>query len=285
MRCSPGRVPRGPQKTPWQTLSVTGPMARNVADTALMLDAQVGQVRQDPISYPRPARSYLDVVDHPVKPARAAFSQDLGLGFPVQGEVAQAVADAALILERSGVDVEEACPDLSDSLHIFKVLRAAAFVGGPGQLMEKHRDLLKPEIIGNVELGLAQSCRDVILAELARGEMIQRVISFFQRYDLLLCPAVLCPPFDVEKRYLDRLDGYVFEDYVDWLIMTFAITLTSCPAISIPCGFTRDGLPIGLQIVGPPRGEAEVLNGAIQLEELMGLAEKTPLDPIPPKEA
>ena len=284
MRCSPGRVPRGPQKTPWQTLSVTGPMARNVADAALMLDAQVGQVRSDPISYPRPVRSYLDVVDNPVRPARLAFSPDLGLGFPVQAEVAQAVIDAAQGLERSGVAVEEACPDLSGSLRIFKALRAAAFVSGPGQLMGKHRDLLKPEIIGNVEMGLDLSCRDVIEAELARGELIQRVVSFFRRYDLLICPVVLCPPFAVEKRYLAELDGYIFEDYVDWMIMTFAITLTSCPAISIPGGFTEDGLPLGIQIVGPPRGEAEVLNGAALIEEMLGLAHKTPLDPRPPKE-
>ena len=285
MRCSPGRVPRGPQKTPWQTLSVTGPMGRNVADTALMLDAQVGQDRFDPSTYPRPQRSYLEVVDNPVKPARIAFSPDLGVGFPVDSEVAEACAEAARAFQGLGVGVEEACPDLKSTRNIFRVLRAAAFVSGPGALMEKHRDLLKPEIIGNVELGLGLSCQDVARAELARGAMFQGVAEFFQRYDLLLCPTVLCPPFPVEQRYLAELDGFVFEDYVDWLIMTFAITVTSCPAISIPCGFTEAGLPIGLQIVGPPRGEAEVLNGAALAEQMIGLAGKTPIDPRSPKEA
>ena len=278
LRPSPGRVPEGPKALPFETLSVDGPMGRTVGDTALMLDATAGHHIGDPLSYPPPERPYADAVDNPRAPARNAYTPDLGIA-PVASEVKDLCARAAKLLGEMAA-MEEDTIDLHDARETFQVLRAAQFAANMKPLLGSHRDKLKPEIIWNVEKGLALSRRDVEKAQAARGALFHRVAAFFQQYDLLVCPTVSVPPFDVNVRYLTEIEGVEMDNYVDWLLLTFALTLTSCPAISVPCGFTESGLPIGLQIVGPPRGEAQVLSAAALFEEAMGLAEKVPVDPV-----
>ncbi len=278
LRPSPGRVPEGPKALPFETLSVDGPMGRTVGDTALMLDATSGHHIGDPLSYPPPERPYVDAVDSPKAPARIAYTPDLGIA-PVATEVKEGCARAAKLLEEMTA-VEEDTIDLHDARETFQVLRAAQFAANMKPLLGSHRDKLKPEIIWNVEKGLALSRRDVEKAQAARGALFHRVSAFFQQYDLLVCPTVSVPPFDVNVRYPTEIEGIEMDNYVDWLLLTFALTLTSCPAISVPCGFTESGLPVGLQIVGPPRGEAQVLSAAALFEEAMGLAEKVPVDPV-----
>jgi len=279
-RPSPGRVPFGPDPTPWQSLAVVGPMGRTVGDAALMLDAQVDQVPGDPRSLPRPEKSFLEAVDRPAGFGRVAFSPDLGLA-PVKAEVREICGRAARDFGRFTASVEEACPDLHDADYIFQTLRAAWYGLRMAPLLEARRDLMKPEIVWNIEKGLNLTGREIIEAEKARARLYQRTVDFFKTYDLLLCPAVVAPPFDVTIRYLTELDGVAFETYLGWLVMTWAITLTACPAISVPCGFTASGLPVGLQIVGPPWSEARVLSAAARLEELNGLTGLTPIDPRP----
>jgi amidase len=145
--------------------------------------------------------------------------------------------------------------------------------------MDKHRDLYKPEIIENTEFGLRLRAADVVAAEIAQGEIIRRVARFFEDYELLLCPVVACPPFDVNLRYPTEIEEVRFEGYMDWLVLTCAITVTACPAFSLPCGFTRSGLPVGLQVVGRPRGEAALFPAAAYLEQLFDVARLTPIDP------
>ena len=147
------------------------------------------------------------------------------------------------------------------------------------QIMEQHRDLLKPEIIANTEYGLSLKLTDVVAAEVAQGEITRRMARFFETYDLLLCPVVTCPPFDVDVRYPSAVEGVAFDGYMGWLILTYAITVTACPAFSLPCGFTRDGLPVGLQVIGRPRGEAQLISAAAYLESLFDVARLTPIDP------
>ena len=103
----------------------------------------------------------------------------------------------------------------------------------------------------------------------------------FGDFDLLITPATVVPPFDINVRYLEEVDGYKFENYYDWYTIAYAITITSLPALALPCGFTRSGLPVGLQIVGPPRGEAALLAAARKIEELFGIANQLPIDPQP----
>jgi len=129
------------------------------------------------------------------------------------------------------------------------------------------------------ERGLTLTPEEIGKAERARSELYFRTVSFFKDYDLLICPTVIAPPFDVNIKYLTDVNGVIFDSYIGWLILTFATTLIACPAISIPCGFTSSGLPIGLQIVGPPRDEAKVLSAAALFEKALNFNHLTPIDP------
>ena len=279
LRASPGRVARGPRTHPFGGFSIEGPMARNVADLAMMFDAQIGHHPVDPISIPAPAVPFSAALEAPVAPSRVAFSRDLGV-VPVASEVGDICAAAAKRFEDLGADVVEACPDLHDAVDIFRVLRAAQFVSNYAPLLERHRDKLKPEMVWNIEEGLRLTANEISRAERARAVLYARVAAFFEDYDLLLCPATIVPPFDIECRYVTEVEGHTFETYVDWMAICFAITLTACPAISVPCGFTGDGLPIGLQMVGRPRGEAALLAAAYLFEQTAGIAHMTPIDPV-----
>lgn len=279
-RPSPGRVAFGPDLNPWQSLAVVGPMARDVGDLALMLDAMVGMDPRDPRSRPRPASSFAAAAAEPDAPLRVAWSPDLGLA-PVDAEVADICARAAERFGEMGATVEEAAPDLSGSTEIFTPLRAMLYVVKLAPYLESHLDLLKPEVVDNTEQGLALTPLDIAQAEKGRGTLYQRAAEFFKTYDLLLTPTVVAPPFEVNIRYLKEVEGVAFDSYFGWLSLAYAITLTACPAMSLPCGFTNSGLPVGLQIVGPHRGEAAVISAAALFEQISGLASLTPLDPRP----
>ena len=195
-------------------------------------------------------------------------------------EVAELCETAARALEGAGVVVEEAHPDLSEAHEVFQTLRALDFATGLGPLLAAHRALMKPEVVWNIEKGLALTAEEIAAAERKRGTLYHRAAAFFETTDLLLTPATIVPAFPLEQRYLAECEGQAFETYIDWLAIAYAITLTSCPAISIPCGFTRDGhLPVGLQLVGPPRGEAPLLAGALLMERLLDIGPITPIEP------
>jgi len=279
-RPSPGRVAHSPGSNPFDSLPIQGPMGRNAADTALMLDAMTGMSRWDPLSLPAPARPFLEAAIEPRPPARVAFSPDLGL-VPVHADVRAACEAAARRFADCGAAVEADCIDFGGARDAFQALRGASFVTGRQYLLDQYRDQLKPDVIWNIESGLVLSAADIGAATRARADLFRRTVAFFETYDLLFCPTVLTPPFNHEIRYLTEFDGTKFDNYVDWLILTFVITLTSCPTISVPCGFTRDGLPVGLQIMGPPRADAEVLAAAALVEQTSGLANAVPIDPRP----
>ncbi|MBO6561588.1 MAG: amidase [Nisaea sp.] len=279
LRPSPGRVARGPSATPFANLPVAGPMARNVADVALMLDAMSGEHPRDPISLARPAESFVDAVNAQRLPKRVAFSRDLGCT-PVDPEVAKICEAAALKFEALGVKVEEAHPDFHDVQEIFQALRAEGFYMTKKKLLDAHRDKMKPEVVWNIEKALEYSLEDFTRVQLARGAYIQRAVDFFETYDLLLSPATCVGPYPVEQRYVEVCDGHTFDNYVEWLTMAYAITLTTFPALSIPAGFTAEGLPVGLQVVGGPRDEAGLLSAAALLEAEIGHAAAVPIDPV-----
>lgn len=278
MRPSPGRVAMSVYGKIDGTLGVDGPMARNVEDLALLFDAMVGANPADPLSLPREDISYLEQARSGPKPKRVAFSRDLGIT-PVDPEVATIVEKAALKLQDAGVVVEEAHPDFREAHECFQVLRALSFVTGLKTLYENHRDKLKPDVIWNIEKGLALTGADIARAEMQRGVMFARAREFFSRYDLILCPATIVAPFPVEQRYVAECDGHKFSNYVEWLAIVYAFTNVASPAISIPAGFTAANLPVGLQIAAPCRGEGRLLAAAKLLEDVIGLGQITPIDP------
>jgi amidase len=241
-----------------------------------------GEHPADPLSLPTLPTSYLTSARTGNKPKRIAYSPDLGIT-PVDPEVAAITRKAAARFAEAGAIVEEAHPDLSEAHECFHVLRAFDFAISKGPLLRSKRDLLKPEVIWNIEQGLKLSVTEIAKAETQRVAMTARTIAFFQRYDLLLTPATIVPPFPVENRYVAECAGKRFDNYVEWLGIVYAITLVCCPALSMPCGFTASGLPVGLQVVAPPRGEAQLLAGARVLEDILGLRGTTPIDPRAPK--
>jgi amidase len=151
-----------------------------------------------------------------------------------------------------------------------------------GPVLEEHRAQIAPEIIGNIERGLHLTPEQIFEAERIRIQLYKRMVAFFDRHDLLICPAASIAPFPVEQRYIEQIDGKPCETDIDWFSITFALTMTACPVVSLPCGFTAAGLPVGIQIVGRPRGEAALLRAAHRLEQLYGIAGQLPIDPRSP---
>ena len=269
LRPSPGRVPSGPDSNPYGMLAVEGPMARNVTDAALGLDAMTGRDHSVPIASADSGGMFLEAAWNPRKPVRIAFSADLGLT-PVDPAVEAAFHDAIGRLEGAGLPMVEACPDFTGAHQAFQVLRAVAFAIATGPLLEAHRDLLKPEIVWNVEKGLALDGRAIIEAERERVRLFQAVREFLETNDVIVCPGAIVPPFPRGERYVGECNGRKFETYIDWLAITYGFTLVSLPVICIPSGTTVDGLPAGLQIAGRPGGEAELISIARTIEDALG---------------
>jgi amidase len=282
LRPSIGRVAHTPKFGVDRTLSVQGPMARNVEDLALLLDAMSGEHAADPLSLPALPTSFLSAARSNRKPKRIAYSPDLGIT-PVDPEVKAVTRKAAERFAEAGAIVEEAHPDLRQAHECFHVLRAFDFAISKAELLRTKRDLLKPEVIWNIEEGLKLTVEKLERAEAQRVAMTARALEFFETYDLLLAPATIVAPFPVENRYVAECDGKKFDNYVEWLGIVYAITLACCPALSLPCGFTASGLPIGLQMVAKPRAEAQLLAGAKVLEDILGVRGTTPIDPRPPR--
>lgn len=278
MRPSFGRVAysRGAQVD--RTISVHGPMARNVEDLALLLDAMCGEHPADPLSLQVPTASFRAAARSGARPKRIAYSPDLGIT-PVDPEVAAITRQAAMRFAEAGAIVEEAHPDLREAHECFHVLRAYDYVLTKAALLRDKRELLKPEVIWNIEAGLKLTMADLERAQAQRSAMTARTIEFFKTYDLLLAPATIVSPFPVEQRYVAECGDKKFDNYIEWLGIAYAITLVCSPALSLPCGFTSTGLPVGLQIVAPLHGEAGLLAGAKVLEDILGLRDSTPIDP------
>ena len=278
LRPTAGVVPRI-QKQPYSALNVEGPMARTVADCALMLECEAGHHPLDPLSAPVAHGTFMRGAANPRKPARVAFSLDLGVVPVVDPEVARICTAAARKLESDGCLVEEVCPDLSEAERTFQTLRGVAFVANMEPLLDKYRDALKPDVVANAEFGLKLTSAEIARAEIAHGEIVRRMARFFEQYDALICPVTITPPIKTEQRYLESLHGVKFTGYLGWAVTTCVISVTGCPVLALPCGFTKDGLPIGLQVIGPPRSDAKLFELGSYLERLFEVSPQTPIDP------
>ncbi|HUN68659.1 MAG TPA: amidase family protein [Burkholderiales bacterium] len=280
LRPSVGRAPRGAGLPAFDSLWVEGPMARNVPDLALMLDALSVQHPDDPLAMPPPRMPFTSAVRQPVLPRRVAFTSNLGLS-SVDPEVVAICAAAAQRFTPLGTSVEEASPDFSNAIDTFQTLRGLLFAALRGELLPAERSRINPAIVWNIEKGLKLTADEIIRAERERSALYHRVATFFDKFDLLLCPTVSVPPYPVEQPYPTRIGDQQLTSYIDWMFLTFVVTLTGCPALSLPCGFTRDGLPVGLQIIGRSHADAAVIAAASLLEREFGIAYRLPIDPLP----
>jgi amidase len=265
-RPSPGRVPSHPVMLAWNTLPVEGPMARTVRDVAFLLSLIAGPDTRSPISINESGAIFARPLERDFKGARIAWSRNLGC-YLVQPAVNEVCDRAIPVFSELGCDVEEAQPDFSDADEIFQVLRAWLFAETKGADFKLHRSLMKDTVIWNIEQGLKLSGQDVSRAEMKRTQLYHRVREFMERYEFLVLPVSQVTPFPVEVEWVREINGVEMETYIDWMATCYAITLTGLPAISVPCGFTEDGLPIGLQIVGRHQRDLDVLQLAFAFEQ------------------
>ena len=278
-RTSPGLVPVHPAPLAWDPWSVTGPMARTVADTALMLSVIAGADARAPISYAVNPRAFLDAVRRPgVRGLRVAWGGDLGVT-AVDDEVRAVTRGAADAFRRLGARVEEAHPDFSGLRDIVLASRGASMVARHEDRLAKWRDAMQENLVKNIEQGLALTPSQIGRAERLRTELWERVRVFQERYDLILTPTAAVLPFPVEWRSGPKeINGRPMPTYIDWAMLTYAFTVVGLPAISVPAGFTKSGLPVGLQIVGRWRDEAGVLRAAAAFESAQPWADRRPPD-------
>ncbi|MPZ60516.1 MAG: amidase [Propionibacteriales bacterium] len=258
-RPSPGRVPNWPTPAGWATMSVQGPMARTVSDTALLLSAIAGPDPRSPISLQDPGGDFDVPLQRDLGGLRVAWSADFGGALPVEDEVVRALEPQLRAFSGLGCKVEEACPDFSGAEEVFRTLRAWQFEMALGGVVDRHRDQVKPSIVWNVEVGRALSGQDLARAETLHTRLFHQLREFFERYDVLLLPVSQVVPFDADLEYPTTVSGVAQETYVDWMRSAYWVSATGCPALSVPGGFTRDGLPVGLQVVGPHRADLLVL--------------------------
>ena len=275
LRGAVGRVPPWPTDTAWATLHVPGPMARTVADVALMLSAMAGPDRRSPIAIADWGDRFRAPLGRDFKGVRIAWSRDLG-GLPVDRRVTKVLDAQRATLEGLGCHVEDGQPDFAEARQIFQVLRALNFATRYGPLLAKHRHQMKDTVIWNTEEGLKLTAREIGEVDVQRTRLYHRVREFMERHEFLLLPAAQVPPFDVTQPYVTEIDGVHLPTYIDWMRVCSDITVTGLPAISVPAGFTDDGLPVGLQIVGRHQDEWGVLQLAHAFEQATGFGRRRP---------
>ena len=278
LRPSVGRVPAWPSTNGWELTSVGGPMARTVEDLALLLSVLAGPSRRAPLSLEAPGAAFAP----PLRAAdlagvRVALSVDLGGAFAVDRAVAGIVRDQAAVLGSLGASVEEAHPALPGADAAFRTLRAWVFHTRFRALLDKRPDGFKASLRDNIMAGAVLTGGDVARAYQQLTAISERMRVFFSRYDVLALPVSQVPPFSAEDEYPVHINGVPQETYLDWMRSAYLITVTGCPAISVPAGFTREGWPVGIQLVGPVRGERRLLEVAHAFEQATRVGDRRPV--------
>lgn len=282
-RPSYGLIPPVPARNPWSWLSRSGPMARTIGDIALAMSALTGPDRRSPATCPVPAAAFAELAARPVdeqdsRPlagVRVGLSTDFGLGVPVEPEIVRLVGEQARVFEQLGAEVRPACPDLSDADLVFDVTRAFDMATNLGEVVAKHADVIKPEVLWNVRKGQELTAARMIEAAVARGRLRTAVQEFFDHHDVLLTPTTQVLPFPSEERWPRTVAGVAMETYVEWMRSVCLISATGCPAISVPGGFV-DGLPVGLQLVAAEGQDVRLLRFAAAYEAATGHARRAP---------
>ncbi|CNF26298.1 amidase [Mycobacterium tuberculosis] len=299
-RPSPGRVPSWPVPAGWATMGVQGPMAREVADAALLLSVLAGPDPRSPIALDTPGSAFAVPLDRDLRGLRVAWSPDLGGTIPVDPAVTGVLEPAAKVFEELGCTVEEACPDLSGADEVFRTLRAWHWDIALRPLLDERRAAralgggtaphapgsasgydVKPSLAENIDAGRTLTGADLGRAEILHTALFHRVREFFERYDALLLPVSQVPPFDAGLEYPQEVAGRPMPDYLEWMRSCFVVSATGCPALSVPAGFTSDGLPVGLQIVGPHHADLAVLQAGHAFERATRHAARRP--PVAPR--
>jgi amidase len=267
LRPSLGRVPDWPSDNQWETTSVPGPMARNVGDLALLLSVLAGPDPRVPLALGDPGSAFAPPLAGSLKDFRVALSVDLGGAFEVDTEVASVVAASATDFTGAGAHVSDAHPHLDEADDTFRTLRAWHFQARFGRLLAQHPNDFKASLADNIRAGESLTGADVARALQQRTALGETMRRFFEVYDVLVLPVSQVPPFPADQEFPAQINGKPMETYLDWMRSAYFITVTGCPAISVPAGLTTDGLPVGIQIVAPHGGDRRLLEIAACYED------------------
>ena len=266
LRPSLGRVPGWPTENAWESTAVSGPLARDVGDLALLLSVVAGPDPRVPSALETPGSTFAEPRAASLAGLRVALSIDLGGAFAVDPAVAAVVSGSAGVLAAGGAVVQDAHPDLRGADEAFRTLRAWHFQATFGDLLARHPEAFKATLAENIRAGAGLSGVDVARAYRLRTTMQARMRGFFDSHDVLMLPVSQVPPFPASQEFPTEIDGRPMASYLDWMASAFLITVTGCPAISLPAGTTPEGLPVGLQVVAPHNAERRLLEVAAALE-------------------
>ncbi len=278
LRPSPGRAGGGPGPAGFLNEGISGPMARDVEDCALFLDNMTGFDPRIPLSLDAPAVSFQDALKQDKKNIRIAFSEDQGGFAPVEREVREILSGAMKIAGKSGITVEEGCPNMPALYDSYIALRGMHYGAVNNFVPDSVKKYFKSTLRDNIDVGIKQTSHDIYLAQRGRTEVYNQMLDFLTDFDVFAIPVVGLEPGPVEQEWPPAVDGVQMPDYVDWLRFSFLATTAALPALAMPAGFTKSGMPIGIQLIGPPRGDALLLQVGLALERALNLPKK-PIDP------
>jgi amidase len=274
-RPSIGRVPNPKAAFAWFTLSTSGCLGRSVADLALVLGTIAGPDSRAPLSIDEPGERFARPLDRSFKGVRVAWFKDLG-GVPFDPRVRSVVDGHRKTFESLGCIVEQAEPDFAPAEVAFRILRAWNTANSYGERLRQHPDLFKNTLKGEIEEGLRLTGTDVARADAAHGQLWRRFQAFLENYEYFVLPTTQLPPFDINTPYPTEIAGVQFDNYIDWMKSCWYISAPGNPAASVPAGFTPEGLPVGVQIVGRDKEDFGVLQVAHAFEQATGFGKRHP---------
>ncbi|MDQ3616879.1 MAG: amidase [Actinomycetota bacterium] len=276
LRPSLGRVPSWPVSNAWESTAVAGPMARSVDDLVLLLSVLAGPDPRVPMASSTPGSSFDAVSPADLQGLRLAMSVDLGGTFEVESVVAAIVVDQGDVFRDAGAEVSDAHPDLRGAEDTFRTLRAWTFQHEFAALLAKHPGGFKASLADNIRAGEGLTGQDIARAYARRTALGERMRKFFESYDVLMMPVSQVPPFSADEEYPTSINGHVQSTYLDWMRSAYFITVTGCPAVSVPAGFTHEGWPVGVQIVAAQNQERRLLEVARAFEQMTRVGERRP---------
>ncbi|GAA4751433.1 amidase [Nocardioides endophyticus] len=276
LRPTAGLVPSWPDAFPFSPMSVKGPMARTTRDLAYFLSILSGPDRRSALSHDVSPATFGRSLDGDLRGYRIAWSLDLGGQVPLDPRVRAALSPVRHVLVGLGAIVEDAAPSLTEADEVFLVLRAMQMESTYGELLERRPHEFSSDAAWNIEEGRKLTGPDVGRAERLRGALFNRVRTFFERYDFLVAAVVQVPPFDAELPYPSVVDGISMGNYLEWMRSCTLVSATGCPAMSVPAAFTAEGLPVGLQLIGPVRSDSALVQAGHRIEVATGATRRRP---------
>lgn len=276
LRPTAGLVPSWPDGFPWSPLSVKGPMARTTEDLAYFLSILSGPDPRSALVHDLPPSAFAQPLDGDLRGLRIAWAPDLGGQVPLDPDVRAAMAPVRDVLVELGAVVEDAAPSLAEADEVFRVMRALQMEASFGELLDRHPDGFSPDAAWNIQEGRRLSGPQIGRAERLRTALFNRLRGFFDEYDVIVAAVAQVAPFDADLPYPTGVEGVQMSNYLEWMRVCTMISATGCPAMSVPAAFTEDGLPVGLQLIGPVRSDLALLQVGHRVEVATGATRRRP---------